>query len=133
VEVDVDAVCDGEDVLIGGIMEHIEQAGVHSGDSACSLPPYTLSAAIQQRLAEQVTQMAMELKVRGLMNTQFAVKGDDIYIIEVNPRASRTVPFVSKATSLPLAKIAARVMTGKSLRQQGINRPVAPGFYSVKE
>ena len=128
VEVDVDAVCDGEDVLIGGIMEHIEQAGVHSGDSACSLPPYTLNAEIQRRLAEQVTLMAKELKVRGLMNTQFAVKGDDIYIIEVNPRASRTVPFVSKATSLPLAKIAARVMTGKSLRQQGISRPVAAGL-----
>ncbi len=133
VEVDVDAVCDGEDVLIGGIMEHIEQAGVHSGDSACSLPPYTLNADIQRRLAEQVTLMAKELKVRGLMNTQFAVKGDDIYIIEVNPRASRTVPFVSKATSLPLAKIAARVMAGISLRQQGISRPVAPGYYSVKE
>jgi len=133
VEVDVDAVCDGEDVLIGGIMEHIEQAGVHSGDSACSLPPYTLNAEIQRRLAEQVTLMAKELKVRGLMNTQFAVKGDDIYIIEVNPRASRTVPFVSKATSMPLAKIAARVMTGKSLRQQGISRPVVPGYYSVKE
>jgi carbamoyl-phosphate synthase large subunit len=133
VEVDVDAVCDGEDVLIGGIMEHIEQAGVHSGDSACSLPPYTLNAEIQRRLAEQVTLMAKELKVRGLMNTQFAVKGDDIYIIEVNPRASRTVPFVSKATSLPLAKIAARVMTGRSLRQQGIIRPRVPAFYSVKE
>jgi carbamoyl-phosphate synthase large subunit len=133
VEVDVDAVCDGEDVLIGGIMEHIEQAGVHSGDSACSLPPYTLNADIQRRLAEQVTLMAKELKVRGLMNTQFAVKGDDIYIIEVNPRASRTVPFVSKATALPLAKIAARVMTGKSLRGQGIEKPVVPAFFSVKE
>jgi len=133
VEVDVDAVCDGEDVLVGGIMEHIEQAGVHSGDSACSLPPYTLSSEIQSRLAEQVTLMAKELKVRGLMNTQFAVKDDDIYIIEVNPRASRTVPFVSKATSLPLAKIAARVMTGKSLRQQGITRPCVPAYFSVKE
>jgi carbamoyl-phosphate synthase large subunit len=133
VEVDVDAVCDGEDVLIGGIMEHIEQAGVHSGDSACSLPPYTLDADIQRRLAEQVTLMAKELKVRGLMNTQFAVKGNDIYIIEVNPRASRTVPFVSKATSLPLAKIAARVMTGKSLRQQGLLKPAVPAFFSVKE
>jgi carbamoyl-phosphate synthase large subunit len=133
VEVDVDAVCDGEDVLIGGIMEHIEQAGVHSGDSACSLPPYTLSKEIQRRLAEQVTLMAKELKVRGLMNTQFAVKGDDIYIIEVNPRASRTVPFVSKATSLPLAKIAARVMAGRSLRQQDIAGPVVPAFFAVKE
>jgi carbamoyl-phosphate synthase large subunit len=133
VEVDVDAVCDGEDVLIGGIMEHIEQAGVHSGDSACSLPPYTLGPEIQQRLSEQVRAMAMELKVRGLMNTQFAVKGDDIYVIEVNPRASRTVPFVSKATSVPLAKVAARVMTGRSLREQGLTESQVPGFYSVKE
>ena len=121
VEVDIDAICDGEDVLIGGIMEHIEQAGVHSGDSACSLPPYTLSADIQARMCEQVARMAKELKVLGLMNTQFAVKGDDIYLIEVNPRASRTVPFVSKATARPLAKIAARVMAGKSLKAQGLH------------
>ncbi len=133
VEVDVDAVCDGTDVLVGGIMEHIEEAGVHSGDSACSLPPYTLSEDIQQRLCEQVRRMAMELNVRGLMNTQFAVKGSDIYVIEVNPRASRTVPFVSKATSMPLAKIAARVMTGRSLQQQGMTRARVPEFYSVKE
>ncbi|MGB5605359.1 MAG: carbamoyl-phosphate synthase large subunit, partial [Gammaproteobacteria bacterium] len=133
VEVDVDAVCDGEDVLIGGIMEHIEQAGVHSGDSACSLPPYTLSTEIQQQMCEQVTRMAMELKVRGLMNTQFAVKGKDIYVIEVNPRASRTVPFVSKATARPLAKIGARVMTGRSLKEQGLTGMVTPGFFSVKE
>ncbi|MDH3871284.1 MAG: carbamoyl-phosphate synthase large subunit [Gammaproteobacteria bacterium] len=133
VEVDVDAVCDGTDVLVGGIMEHIEEAGVHSGDSACSLPPYTLSEDIQQRLCEQVKRMAMELNVRGLMNTQFAVKGSDIYVIEVNPRASRTVPFVSKATSMPLAKIAARVMTGRSLQQQGMTRARVPEFYSVKE
>ncbi len=134
VEVDVDAVYDGEDVLIGGIMEHIEEAGVHSGDSACSLPPYTLGEDIQQRLRDQVEQMARELDVRGLMNTQFAVKGDDIYVIEVNPRASRTVPFVSKATSLPLAKVAARVMTGKTLKEQGLLTPRNnPGFYSVKE
>jgi carbamoyl-phosphate synthase large subunit len=133
VEVDIDAICDGEDVLIGGIMEHIEQAGVHSGDSACSLPPYTLSKDIQARMCEQVAQMAKELKVLGLMNTQFAVKGDDIYLIEVNPRASRTVPFVSKATSRPLAKIAARVMTGKSLKSQGLAGISVPGFFSVKE
>jgi carbamoyl-phosphate synthase large subunit len=134
VEVDVDAVYDGTDVLVGGIMEHIEEAGVHSGDSACSLPPYTLSEDIQRRLREQVGQMAKELAVRGLMNTQFAVKGDDIYVIEVNPRASRTVPFVSKATSLPLAKIAARVMTGKSLQEQGmVTARNNPDFYSVKE
>ncbi len=133
VEVDVDAVCDGTDVLVGGIMEHIEEAGVHSGDSACSLPPYTLSEAIQQRLCDEVTRMAMELNVRGLMNTQFAVKNSDIYVIEVNPRASRTVPFVSKATSMPLAKIAARVMTGTSLQQQGLVRARVPQYYSVKE
>jgi len=114
-------------------MEHIEQAGVHSGDSACSLPPYTLSESVQQRMSEQVAAMARELKVRGLMNTQFAIKGEDIYLIEVNPRASRTVPFVSKATGLPLAKIAARVMTGQSLRSQGVTRMPRPGYFSVKE
>ena len=133
VEVDIDAICDGEDVLIGGIMEHIEQAGVHSGDSACSLPPYTLSEDVQARMCDQVAQMAKELKVHGLMNTQFAVKGNDIYLIEVNPRASRTVPFVSKATARPLAKIAARVMTGKSLQEQGLTEACHPKFFSVKE
>ncbi|MDH3831036.1 MAG: carbamoyl-phosphate synthase large subunit, partial [Gammaproteobacteria bacterium] len=133
VEVDVDAICDGEDVLIGGIMEHIEQAGVHSGDSACSLPPYTLSEDVQARMCDQVTRMAKELKVHGLMNTQFAVKGEDIYLIEVNPRASRTVPFVSKATYRPLAKIAASVMTGTSLKAQGLTEAYQPGFFSVKE
>jgi carbamoyl-phosphate synthase large subunit len=133
VEVDVDAICDGEDVLIGGIMEHIEQAGVHSGDSACSLPPYTLSESVQARMCEQVASMAKELKVNGLMNTQFAIKGEDIYLIEVNPRASRTVPFVSKATARPLAKIAARVMTGKSLREQGYTEMARPHYFSVKE
>jgi len=133
VEVDIDAIFDGEDILIGGIMEHIEQAGVHSGDSACSLPPYTLSAAVQARMCDQVARMAKELKVLGLMNTQFAVKGEDIYLIEVNPRASRTVPFVSKATARPLAKIAARVMAGKSLKAQGLTERRTPGFYAVKE
>ena len=133
VEVDVDAICDGKDVLVGGILEHIEQAGVHSGDSACSLPPYTLSESVQRRMCEQVSSMARELNVCGLMNTQFAIKGEDIYLIEVNPRASRTVPFVSKATSLPLAKIAARVMTGKSLAEQGLTEMVRPDYYSVKE
>ena len=133
-EVDVDAICDGQDVIIAGVMEHIEEAGVHSGDSACSLPPYTLGEGIQQRLREQVACMARELDVRGLMNTQFAVKGEDIYVIEVNPRASRTVPFVSKATSLPLAKVAARVMAGKSLQEQGLlSVRNKPDFYSVKE
>ena len=133
VEVDVDAICDGENVLIGGLMEHIEQAGVHSGDSACSLPPYTLSPEMRQRLCEQVTQMALKLNVVGLMNTQFAIKGDDAFILEVNPRASRTVPFVSKATGVPLAKVAARCMVGQSLQQQGRMQQVTPDFVSVKE
>jgi len=133
VEVDVDAVCDGENVLIGGLMEHIEQAGVHSGDSACSLPPYTLSAEIQQQLCTQVSLMAKALGVVGLMNTQFAIKGKDIYILEVNPRASRTVPFVSKATGLALAKVAARCMVGQTLLQQRCTEQVVPDFVSVKE
>ena len=133
IEVDIDAICDGDDVLIGGIMEHIEQAGVHSGDSACSLPPYTLSASIQDRMRDQIRRLAHALKVVGLMNTQFAIKGDEIYLLEVNPRASRTVPFVSKATGRPLAKIAARCMAGKSLREQGIEGEVAPKHYFVKE
>jgi carbamoyl-phosphate synthase large subunit len=133
VEVDVDAICDGSDVLIGGLMEHIEQAGVHSGDSACSLPPYTLSAEIQQRLCDQVAKMARALNVVGLMNTQFAIKGDEVYVLEVNPRASRTVPFVSKATGVALAKVAARCMVGQSLAQQGYLEQVTPDFISVKE
>ncbi len=133
VEVDVDAVCDGQDVFIGGLMEHIEQAGVHSGDSACSLPPYTLSAEIQQELCVQVESMARALNVVGLMNTQFAIKGNDVYILEVNPRASRTVPFVSKATGVPLAKVAARCMAGQSLKSQGYSEQVIPDFVAVKE
>ena len=132
-EVDVDAVCDGEQVVIGGIMEHIEQAGVHSGDSACSLPPYSLSPAIQARLREQVKELAHALNVVGLMNAQFAIQGETIYVLEVNPRASRTVPFVSKATGLALAKIAARCMVGRRLAEQGVTREVVPGYYSVKE
>ncbi|NNJ91160.1 MAG: ATP-grasp domain-containing protein, partial [Gammaproteobacteria bacterium] len=133
IEVDVDAICDGENVLIGGIMEHIEQAGVHSGDSACSLPPYTLSADIQDRMREQIRQMALELKVIGLMNTQFAIKDDEIYLLEVNPRASRTVPFVSKATGVPLAKVAARCMAGSSLQEQAVTEEIIPENYFVKE
>ncbi len=133
IEVDVDAICDGEDVFIGGIMEHIEQAGVHSGDSACSLPPYTLSASVQDRMREKIRKMALELKVIGLMNTQFAIKDDHIYLLEVNPRASRTVPFVSKATGIQLAKVAARCMAGVSLKQQGVIREVIPDNYFVKE
>lgn len=133
IEVDIDAVCDGERVLIGGIMQHIEQAGVHSGDSACSLPPYSLSDVLQAELREQVRKLAFELKVRGLMNTQFAIKDDEIYLIEVNPRAARTVPFVSKATGVQLAKVAARVMAGQSLDEQGFTNEVIPPYYSVKE
>ncbi len=133
VELDVDAICDGKEVLIGGVMEHIEQAGVHSGDSACSLPPYTLKPEMQKQLREQVRKMAHELNVVGLMNTQFAIQDDVIYVIEVNPRASRTVPFVSKACGLSLAKIAARCMVGKTLAKQGITHEVVPPYYSVKE
>jgi len=133
IEVDVDAICDGTDVLIGGIMEHIEEAGVHSGDSACSLPPYTLSQSVQDRMRGHIRDMALELGVVGLMNTQFAIKGDEIYILEVNPRASRTVPFVSKATGRPLAKIAARCMAGTSLKAQGILEEIIPTNYYVKE
>ncbi|MDH5821438.1 carbamoyl-phosphate synthase large subunit [Luteimonas sp. RD2P54] len=139
VEVDVDVIADASgQVLIGGVMEHIEEAGVHSGDSSCSLPPYSLSPATQARLREQVVALARGLNVVGLMNTQFAVQtngdGEDlIFLLEVNPRASRTVPFVSKATGLPLAKIAARCMAGRSLAEQGVTEEVVPGYYSVKE
>ena len=133
IEVDIDAVCDGQDVFIGGVMEHIEQAGVHSGDSACSLPPFSLSLELQERMVDQVRKMAVGLRVVGLMNTQFAIKGDDIYVLEVNPRASRTVPYVSKSVGLPLAKIAARCMAGTSLAEQGIGGAVFPDYYSVKE
>ena len=142
IEVDVDAVCDGTDVMIGGIMEHIEQAGVHSGDSACSLPPYTLSAALQDELRRQTALMARALRVVGLMNVQFAIQGegDDavVYVLEVNPRASRTVPYVSKATGQPLAKIAARCMAGESLRNQSSThgrpvREIRPPYFSIKE
>lgn len=133
IEVDVDAICDGVQVVIGGIMEHIEEAGVHSGDSACSLPPFSLSDSIKADLREQTKQMALALNVVGLMNVQFAIKGDDIYVLEVNPRASRTVPFVSKATSRPLAKVAALCMAGKSLAEQGISEEIIPPYFSVKE
>ena len=138
IEVDVDAVSDGKDVIIGGIMEHVEQAGVHSGDSACSLPPYSLSSALQHELRRQTVAMAKKLNVVGLMNVQFAIQidkagGDTVYVLEVNPRASRTVPFVSKATGMPLAKIAARCMAGQSLAQQGVTSEIIPPYYSVKE
>ncbi|MBV1774194.1 carbamoyl-phosphate synthase large subunit [Burkholderiaceae bacterium DAT-1] len=133
IEVDVDALSDGTEVIIGGIMEHIEQAGVHSGDSACSLPPYSLSADKQDELRRQTVAMAKGLNVVGLMNVQFAIQGETVYVLEVNPRASRTVPYVSKATSRPLAKIAARCMVGQSLSSQGVQGEVIPKYYSVKE
>ena len=133
IEVDMDAICDGTDVVIGGIMEHIEEAGVHSGDSACSLPPFSLSDDIKEQLRDQTRQMALALNVIGLMNVQYAIKGDDIYVLEVNPRASRTVPFVSKATSRPLAKVAALCMAGKSLKEQNITQEIIPPYFSVKE
>jgi carbamoyl-phosphate synthase large subunit len=132
-EVDVDAVCDGSQVIIGGVMEHIEQAGVHSGDSACSLPPYSLTPELQEELRRQTVAMANALKVVGLINVQFAIQGGVVYVLEVNPRASRTVPFVSKATGVPLAKIAARCMAGKRLDEQGVAGEVVPPYYSVKE
>lgn len=133
IEVDVDALCDGQDVFVGGIMEHIEEAGVHSGDSTCCLPPFSLSREMQDELRRQVKQMALALKVVGLMNVQFAIREDEIYVLEVNPRASRTVPFVSKATGIPLAKVGARVMAGRSLAEQGIENEVIPHFFSAKE
>jgi carbamoyl-phosphate synthase large subunit len=137
IECDVDAICDGKDVFIGGVMEHIEQAGVHSGDSACSLPPYSLSPDTVAELKRQTTAMAHGLNVVGLMNVQFAIQNlngqDVIYVLEVNPRASRTVPFVSKATGIQLAKVAARCMVGQSLASQGIAKEVLPPYFSVKE
>jgi carbamoyl-phosphate synthase large subunit len=133
IEVDVDAVCDGQQVVIGGIMEHIEQAGVHSGDSACSLPPFSLSPKVQEELRRQSDLMARELGVVGLMNVQFALQGDQVYVLEVNPRASRTVPYVAKATGRALARVAARCMVGQSLSSQGVVGEIVPPHYSVKE
>ncbi|KZZ10154.1 carbamoyl phosphate synthase large subunit, partial [Oleiphilus sp. HI0079] len=133
IEVDIDAISDGKQVVIGAIMQHIEQAGVHSGDSACSLPPYTLAADVQDQMREAVKSMALELGVVGLMNVQLAYQDEMIYVIEVNPRASRTVPFVSKAIGTSLAKIAARVMAGKSLEELGFTEEIIPEHYSVKE
>ena len=133
IEIDVDALCDGSDVVIGGIMEHIEEAGIHSGDSACSLPPYSISEELIIEIRRQTVLMALELNVKGLMNVQYAIKGGKIYILEVNPRASRTAPFVSKATGRPLAKIAARIMAGKSLKDLGVSGDIVPRHISVKE
>lgn len=132
IEIDVDAICDGKEVLIGGIMEHIEQAGVHSGDSSCTLPPYSLSTAIQAEISRQMRAMALELGVVGLMNAQFALQGNNIFVLEVNPRASRTVPFVSKTTGVPLAKVSARCMVGIALKDQPEAREVKLHFFSIK-
>lgn len=133
IEVDVDCIADGQRVFIGGVMEHIEQAGVHSGDSACCLPPYSLTSDVIEEIKRQTTSMARALNVKGLMNVQFAVQDGEVFVLEVNPRASRTVPFVSKATGLPLAKIGALSMAGISLDEQGITNEVIPHYYSVKE
>ncbi|HEX2519204.1 MAG TPA: ATP-grasp domain-containing protein, partial [Castellaniella sp.] len=132
-EIDVDCLADSDQVLIGGVMEHIEQAGVHSGDSACSLPPYSLSPVVVDEIKRQTTLMARALNVKGLMNVQFAVQDGDVYVLEVNPRASRTVPYVSKATGKQLAKIAARIMAGESLATQGVTSIPSPAHYCVKE
>jgi carbamoyl-phosphate synthase large subunit len=133
IEVDVDCVSDGKQVLIGGIMEHVEQAGVHSGDAACCMPPHSLAGHIEREVRRQTERLAKSLKVLGLMNVQYAIQGDRIFVLEVNPRASRTVPYVSKATGLPLAMIAARCMAGRSLKEQGVTQEVTPPYFSVKE
>src|SRR5262245_41071248 len=133
VEVDVDAIADGEEVIVAGIMEHVEQAGIHSGDSGCSLPPFSLTPEMQQKLSDQVRQMAQALKVNGIMNTQFAIQNGVIYVLEVNPRASRTIPFVSKAIGQPLAKIAAKAMAGMTFKQQGVSVAGRRPYYLVKE
>jgi carbamoyl-phosphate synthase large subunit len=133
IEVDVDCISDGDTTVIGAIMEHIEEAGIHSGDSACVIPTFSLSQKVLEEISSATKAMARELNVRGLMNVQFAVKGDDVYVLEVNPRASRTVPFVSKAIGVPLAKLAAKVMTGKSLRELGFTKEIVPKHFSVKE
>src|SRR5262249_18498903 len=133
IEVDVDAVSDGHDVVVAGIMEHIERAGVHSGDSACSLPPYTIDAEVQAEMRRQTIALARELGVVGLMNVQFAIKDRVVYVLEVNPRASRTVPFVSKAIGVPLAKVAVQCMIGRRLADIGFTREIVPAHVSVKE
>src|SRR5437868_10665832 len=133
VEVDVDCISDGETTVIGAIMEHIEEAGIHSGDSACVIPTFSLSRQVLDEISSATKAMARELNVRGLMNVQFAVKDEDVYVLEVNPRASRTVPFLSKAIGVPLAKLAAKVMVGKKLRELGFTREVIPKHYAVKE
>lgn len=133
IELDVDAISDGETVVIGGVMEHIEEAGVHSGDSACSLPPYSVRGEIVEEVCRQVRLIALELGVKGLINVQFAVLNDELYILEVNPRASRTIPFVSKAIGVPLAKLATKIMVGKSLKELGLTKEIVPPYTCVKE
>src|SRR5437764_6297946 len=133
IEVDVDCISDGETTVIGAIMEHIEEAGIHSGDSACVIPTFSLSQRVLDDISSATRAMARELNVRGLMNVQFAVKDEDVYVLEVNPRASRTVPFVSKAIGVPLAKLAAKVMAGKTLRDLGFTKEIIPKHYAVKE
>src|SRR5438093_6006487 len=133
IEVDVDCISDGETTVIGAIMEHIEEAGIHSGDSACVIPTFSLPQKVLEEISAATRAMARELNVQGLMNVQFAVKGEDVYILEVNPRASRTVPFVSKAIGVPLAKLAAKVMAGKSLKELGFTQEIWPAYWAVKE
>ena len=134
IEVDVDCIADGETSVIGAIMEHIEEAGIHSGDSACVIPTFSLSQKVSETRSRHATKaMARELKVRGLMNVQFAVKDEDVYVLEVNPRASRTVPFVSKAIGVPLAKLAAKIMAGKTLRELGFTKEIVPNISPSKK
>ena len=133
IEVDVDCISDGKTTVIGAIMEHIEEAGIHSGDSACVIPTFSLPKKVLAEISTATKAMARELKVRGLMNVQFAVKADDVYVLEVNPRASRTIPFVSKAIGVPLAKLAAKVMIGKTLSELGFTKEIVPQHFSVKE
>jgi len=133
VELDVDAISDGKDTIIGGIMEHIEEAGIHSGDSACILPPYSIAPQMMDEITRATKAMAKELSVVGLMNVQYAIKDNRLYVIEVNPRASRTIPFVSKATGIPLAKVATKVMVGQTLASLGLSTEVVPPHVSVKE
>jgi carbamoyl-phosphate synthase large subunit len=132
-EVDVDCISDGETVVIGAIMEHIEQAGIHSGDSACVIPPFSLSEKVKTEIADATKKMARELNVIGLMNVQFAVQNETVYVLEVNPRASRTAPFVSKAIGVPLPKLAAKIMAGAKLKDLGFTKEVVPAHYCVKE
>ena len=133
IEVDVDVLADGVKVVVGGVLEHIEEAGVHSGDASCAFPPYTLPPYLVDRMRRDAVRLALALRVKGLMNVQYAVKEDQVYVLEVNPRASRTVPFVAKATGRPLAKIAARIMVGKSLADLGIDRELPPPRFTVKK